>query len=269
MNAGCHGQNCRGAIGSDSGVAGQAGKACSPALKPASTISLFACSDTAASSLTQSRINMSYQPMPGWCMGSTDLKRPSARNCAELTLFSPPRLRIPSVTMSSTHGVSRSTCRLHIPSSPCCGRCPVSRVPIPALRAGSFFLLLESPVRALGQTNRPLRNRWLRRHCCRVRLGKVATHRVLLFLLLGVRELVCRHVPGQSKRPQPLSLLPESAALGLIVCPGLRAFSSSFLFLVLSFLRHQCSSIFPGGPVLRDRFEHEAHAETIKLPAFE
>src|SRR5262249_7002153 len=128
---------------------------------------------------------MSYHPMHGWCMGSTDLKRRSARNCAELTLFAPPRLKSPSVTVSSTHGVSRSTCRLHIPSSPCCGRCLVSRVPSPALRAGSSFLLLVSLIRALGQTRAPeayncehrlqpcLHNRWLRRHCCWVRLRYV------------------------------------------------------------------------------------------------
>ena len=48
MNAGCHGQNCRGAIGSDLEVVWQAAKACSPALKLASTISLFACSAIAA-----------------------------------------------------------------------------------------------------------------------------------------------------------------------------------------------------------------------------
>src|SRR5262249_29375607 len=74
--------------------------------------------------------------------GFDGLEETEPRNCAELTLFAPPRLKSPSVTMSSTHGVSRSTCRLHIPSSPCCGRCLVSRVPSPALRAGSFFLLL-------------------------------------------------------------------------------------------------------------------------------
>src|SRR4029078_3400139 len=98
---------------------------------------------------------MSYHAMHDWCMGSTDLKRRNAKNCAGLTLFSPQLLKIPSVIMNSTHAFSRSTCHLHIPWSPCCERCLVSRVRSPALRAGSFFLLLESLVRARGQTKAP------------------------------------------------------------------------------------------------------------------
>src|SRR6516164_3436024 len=98
---------------------------------------------------------MSYQPMHGWCMDSTDLKRRSAKNGASLTPFSYPQSKIPSATMNSTHEFSRSTCHLHIPSSPCCERCLVSRVRSPAVRAGSFFLLLESLVRPPGSTRTP------------------------------------------------------------------------------------------------------------------
>src|SRR3974377_1600392 len=98
---------------------------------------------------------MSCQPMHGWCMGLTDLKRRSAKKCAGLTLFSYPRSKIPSVIMNSTHEFSRSTCHLHIPWSPCCERCLVSRVHSPAPRAGSFSLLLESLVRPPGPTRTP------------------------------------------------------------------------------------------------------------------
>src|SRR3974390_1063776 len=98
---------------------------------------------------------MSYQPMHGWCMGSTDLKRRSAKNCAGLTLFSYPRSKILSVIMNSPHEFSRQTCHLYIPLSPCCERCLVSRVHTPAMRAGSFFPLLESLVRVLGLTRAP------------------------------------------------------------------------------------------------------------------
>jgi hypothetical protein len=91
--------------------------------------------------------------MHGLCTGLTDLKRRSVKNCAGLTFFFHPRSRIPSVTMSSENEVSRSTSRLCIPCSPCCGRCLVLRVQNPALRAGSFFLLSESLVRVLVLTN--------------------------------------------------------------------------------------------------------------------
>src|SRR6185503_6180154 len=104
---------------------------------------------------------MSYQPMHDWCMGSTDFMRRNAKNCAGLTLFSHQASKIPSVIMNSTHEFSRSTCHPRIPWSLCCERCLVSQVHSPALRAGSFFLLLESLVRASVLT----RARWRGSEC--------------------------------------------------------------------------------------------------------
>src|SRR6516162_9802310 len=76
---------------------------------------------------------------------------------------------------------------------------------------------------------------WMR-HCRRV--ANVSLLAVLLLLFLGIREIVCRCVLGQPKRPQARSLLPRGAGLGLIVCPRLRAFPSSLLLLVVRFFRH-------------------------------
>ena len=63
---------------------------------------------------------------------------------------------------------------------------------------------------------------------------------------LGVRELACGRIPGQPKRPQPFSPLPQGPTLGFIVCPRLRAFPSSLLLLVFCFVRHCKGSLLFG-----------------------